>query len=152
MKSDGNSGKIAPIISINIINNMCVFCKIIAGEIPSYKVYEDGGVLAFLDIHPLTVGHTLVIPKKHYSRLEEMPEEEFLKLMAAVKKIAVLMSEKLGFSDYKLSQNNGPLAGQEVDHVHFHIIPRHPEDPVSHHERKEYAPGEAEEIIKKIIS
>lgn len=131
---------------------MCVFCKIIAGEISSYKVYEDGEALAFLDIHPLTIGHALVIPKKHYSRLEEMPAGEFASLLVTVKKIAALMSEKLGFTDYKLSQNNGPLAGQEVEHVHFHIIPCHPEDQIARRERKEYAPGEAEEIIKKLIS
>ena len=131
---------------------MCIFCKIIAGELPCHKVYEDDNTLAFLDIHPLTIGHTLVVPKKHYSRLEEMPESEFIKLAVAVKKIVAIMSEKLGFIDYKLSQNNGPLAGQEVPHVHFHIIPRHIDDPILKRERKEYGPGEAEEIVKKLLS
>ncbi|MHB8904268.1 MAG: HIT family protein [Patescibacteria group bacterium] len=138
---------------------MCVFCKIINGEIPAHKVYEDEKTLAFLDIKPINPGHTLIIPKNHYANLSEIPEIELADLIIKVKKIAALLKEKLGFTDYTISENNGPLAGQSVSHFHFHIIPRFANDILTnwdHKERrvgeKEYEPGEAEEIIKKLQS
>lgn len=129
---------------------MCVFCKIIAGEIPSYKVYEDENFLAFLDIKPINLGHTLVIPKNHYANLSEIPENELRSLILRVKKIAGLLSKKLNFTDYTISENNGPLSGQSVAHIHFHIIPRFEGDNLSSWSHKDYETGEAEEIIKKI--
>lgn len=131
---------------------MCIFCKIISGEIPSYKVYEDEKTLAFLDIKPINLGHTLVVPKNHYANLSEIPETELSNLILIVKKVAVLLAEKLNFSDYTISENNGPLAGQSVPHIHFHIIPRFQDDKLESWEHKEYKEGEAEEIIKKILS
>ena len=101
---------------------MCVFCKIIAGEIPAHKVYEDENFLAFLDIKPINPGHTLVVPKNHYANLSEIPETELADLILRVKKLAVLLAKKLNFTDYTISENNGPLAGQSVPHFHFHII------------------------------
>ncbi len=129
---------------------MCIFCKIINGEIPCYKVYEDGNVLAFLDIKPLNPGHTLVVPKKHYENLEEINEEDLTALILAIKKIGRIIKEKLGVAGYNVSENNGSVAGQEVPHLHFHIIPRHENDGLGPWPRKEYQPGEAEEIIKKL--
>lgn len=131
---------------------MCIFCKIIAGEIPCHKVYEDGQVLAFLDIKPLNPGHTLVVPKKHYENLEEINEEELTALILAIKKIGSLVKEKLGVAGYNVSENNGEVAGQEVPHLHFHIIPRHGGDGLSPWTRKEYKEGEAQEIIKKLLA
>ena len=131
---------------------MCIFCKIIAGEIPIYKVYEDEKTLAFLDIKPITPGHTLVIPKKHYANLSEINDGELTDLILAVKKICTLLMAKLNFTDYAIAENNGPLAGQSVSHIHFHIIPRPKEDNPYSWEHKEYKPGEAEEIIKKLQS
>lgn len=130
---------------------MCIFCKIINGEIPCYKVYEDENVLAFLDIKPLNPGHTLVVPKKHYENLEEINEEDLTALILAIKKIGALIKEKLGVAGYNVSANNGAVAGQEVPHLHFHIIPRHENDGLSPWPRKEYKEGEAEEVIKKLL-
>mgnify|MGYP001945642809 CR=1 FL=1 len=102
----------------------CIFCKIVAGELPCYRVYEDERVLAFLDIQPLARGHTLVIPKQHFARLEEMPED----LAGACASVATMLSRRViaatGCTGWNLLQNNGRVAHQAVDHVHFHIIPR----------------------------
>ncbi len=104
----------------------CIFCKIIRGEISSDKIYEDESTLAFLDIDPAAKGHVLVISKKHHKTLDEMDKESLSKLMVTVKKICGAIKK---FSEnYNVIQNNGKLAGQIVNHVHFHIIPRHKND------------------------
>ena len=106
--------------------NSCVFCKIIYGEIVAQKVYEDTHTLAFLDINPISKGHTLVVPKNHYDLLSIMPEKEFLWYMESIQKIVKgLMKYTDGVN---VLQNNGKDAGQLVPHVHFHIIPRRPGD------------------------
>ena len=102
----------------------CVFCKIVAGQIPCHRVYEDGEVLAFLDIGPLADGHLLVVPKGHYGRLEEMPPEVLGRLAATFPRLARAVLQATGAAGYNLLQNNGGVAQQEVPHVHFHIIPR----------------------------
>lgn len=107
----------------------CIFCKIIAGEIPDHKVYEDDLVAAFLDIGPLSRGHTLVIPKSHYERLEDLPDEDAAALGRALPKIARAIMEVTGAKSYNVLQNNGKEAGQEVFHVHYHIIPRYHDEP-----------------------
>lgn len=129
---------------------MCIFCKIVSGEIPSNKIYEDDHILAFLDIRPVNPGHTLVIPKQHYQNLEEIPEAELQFLILAVKKIGASLKAKLKIEGYAVSANNDPSAGQEVPHLHFHIIPRHVGDGHKPWARGEYAAGEAEEILKKL--
>ena len=129
---------------------MCVFCKIISGEIPAYKVYEDENFLAFLDIKPINPGHTLVISKNHYATLSEISETELSNMILIVKKLAILLAKKLSFSDYTISENNGPLSGQSIAHFHFHIIPRFAGDKLLSWKHKEYQAGEAEEIIRKI--
>lgn len=98
----------------------CVFCKIIKGEIPSHKVYENQGAFAFLDVSPLSKGHTLIIPKKHYEKIHEMDDDSFCDISMAIS----IVSKILGAENYNLLQNNGSLAGQAVPHVHFHIIPK----------------------------
>ncbi|MSR85830.1 HIT family protein [Candidatus Woesearchaeota archaeon] len=104
----------------------CIFCKILTGEIPTLKVYEDTHAIAFLDVNPVSKGHTLVIPKTHYETLSLMPETEFLSYMATVHKVVKgLMKYTDGVN---VLQNNGKDAGQLVPHVHFHIIPRRPGD------------------------
>ena len=102
----------------------CIFCKIVKGEIPCYKVYEDSYTLAFLDIGPINPGHTLVIPKKHYKNIQETPEDLFCKVMAAAKKVAKATMQALGYSGYNFGVSNGPEAGQVVMHLHAHIMPR----------------------------
>ncbi|KAJ7268062.1 HIT-like protein [Mycena rebaudengoi] len=98
----------------------CLFCKIIKGEIPSYKLVETELSFSFLDIGPLSKGHTLVIPKYHAQKLHELPDEYLADAMPIAKRIAVA----LGAENYNVLQNNGRLAHQEVDHVHFHVIPK----------------------------
>ena len=99
----------------------CLFCKILKGEIPSHKIYEDKNIYAFLDINPLSNGHSLVIPKKHYLDFTDISLEELNNLNNASKKIYNILSDKLKPTGIRLVQNNGNL--QEVKHYHLHIIP-----------------------------
>jgi len=103
----------------------CIFCKIVNGEIPSYKVYEDENVLAFLDISQLTKGHTLLIPKKHNENLFDLPKETAEKLFSVVPKISNSLKSQLHIEDMNLVCNSGKKAGQEVFHLHLHLIPRY---------------------------
>ena len=106
------------------MKNDCIFCAIAEGEIPSFKVYEDEHVLAYLDINPFSKGHTLVIPKKHSAGLLDTDDETLAVVVARVKKVAARLKEKLGCDGFNIVQNNGEAAGQTVRHVHFHIVPR----------------------------
>jgi histidine triad (HIT) family protein len=101
-----------------------LFEKIASGDIPSHRVYEDERVVAFLDINPLSRGHTLVIPRRRYRTLDEMPEEEAAALGRVLPRIARAVMKATGESSYNVLQNNGKPAGQHVPHVHFHIIPK----------------------------
>lgn len=104
--------------------NDCVFCKIVAGEIKSWKVYENKRVLAFLDTFPANKYHTLVIPKLHYENIFDIPEEELLEIFKVVKKIVNIFKTKLGISNLQIMNSSGSEAQQTVSHCHFHIIPR----------------------------
>ena len=128
----------------------CIFCKIIAGDIPSYKVYENDKVLAFLDITPVNPGHTLVVSKEHYENLNDLPEELVSKIIQAIKKIAPAVVKAVGADGFNLNLNNGPAAGQIVNHVHFHIVPRKIGDGYELWSGKEYGEGEAQIILDKI--
>lgn len=99
----------------------CIFCKIIHGDIPCYKVYEDDQVLAFLDINPKSNGHTLILPKEHTLDITTIDNELLLHIFDVAKDIAKLLEEKLNIKGYTLAQNNGKP--QEVKHFHLHIIP-----------------------------
>ena len=101
-----------------------LFEKIIAGDIPCYKVYEDDFVFAFLDIAPLSKGHTLVIPKEAVAYLHELSEDAAKALGKALVKVSAAVLEATGATAYNILQNNGAEAHQVVDHVHFHIIPK----------------------------
>ena len=110
----------------------CLFCKIIAGEIPSKKVYEDETIFAFLDINPRNPGHALVIPKKHYTTLLDMPARDVGKLFEGVRMVAEAVKSGTNAEGLSVVQSNGKAAGQVVTHVHVHIIPRYmSEGPVS---------------------
>ncbi|KKK13805.1 hypothetical protein P175DRAFT_0504037 [Aspergillus ochraceoroseus IBT 24754] len=98
----------------------CIFCKIIKGEIPSFKLFESDKVFAFLDIQPLSRGHALVIPKFHGAKLTDIPDEHLTEILPVAKKLA----EATGAVDFNILQNNGRIAHQVVDHVHFHMIPK----------------------------
>ena len=102
---------------------MDIFCKIINGEIPSYKIYEDDYVLAFLDINPQSNGHTLIIPKKHYLDIDDIDNKTLEKVFEAARYIKKLLTKKLDCDGITLLQNNGDC--QEVKHYHLHIIPHY---------------------------
>lgn len=104
----------------------CIFCKIVKGEIPSYKLYEDGRTLAILDINPVNKGHTLVLPKEHYVNILDTPEPLLIATMRTVKKLAQLLSNYA--EGVNVHHNANKAAGQVVDHLHFHVIPRYLED------------------------
>ena len=106
----------------------CIFCKIARGEIPSHKVYDDAHAMAFLDIHPLAVGHTLVIPKSHFVKLEDMSPEQAANLMRAVRNVVPAACAGAAAPASTIAINNGKEGGQEVPHVHVHIVPRREKD------------------------
>jgi histidine triad (HIT) family protein len=128
----------------------CIFCKIVSDELPSYKVYEDEDTLSFLDIGPVNYGHVLVIPKKHFSNLEEIDEQTFCQVMKAVKKVGLAVKKGLGVEGYNIGENNDPIAGQIIPHLHFHIIPRSEGDGLKLWPQGQYGEGEAEEAANKI--
>lgn len=103
----------------------CIFCKIIDGTIPSKLIYEDNDFKAILDVAPATKGHVLVIPKEHAVTLTDLSDDKLSKLLVLAKKIIKAMKEVHGFTNYNIIQNNGPIAGQTVDHFHLHLIPRY---------------------------
>jgi len=106
----------------------CIFCKIAAGEVPCIRVYEDDACLAFMDIGPLADGHTLLIPKKHYEFIYEMPPDEAAHLGRQIPALAKAVQEAMEADGLNVLQNNGRVSGQAVGHVHFHFIPRVPGD------------------------
>lgn len=124
----------------------CIFCKIIKGEIPSFKVYEDDKVLAFEDINPISEGHTLIIPKNHAENLWEISAEDLAAIHLASKKVADAIKEALNPIGVAALQLNGRGANQVVMHYHLHLIPRSsgaPELPVTNWELK---PGDMDAI------
>lgn len=102
----------------------CIFCKIVKGEIPCFKIYEDEKVIAFLDINPVSEGHTLVIPKRHAANLWEIQEEDLTAVHKASKKVVQAMEEVLKPDGVACLQLNGRGVNQVVMHYHFHLIPR----------------------------
>jgi len=129
----------------------CIFCKIVAGEIPAYKIYEDEDFLAFLDIRPVNKGHCVVIPKKHYVRVTDMPQALLERELPLVKRIAQAVTQAVGIPDFDLLNTNGADAGQVVFHHHMHIIPRVKGDGMTFRiEPVEYADGEREKLVSDI--
>lgn len=132
------------------MSDNCIFCKIVAGEIPANKVYEDDKVLAFLDIKPVNPGHVLVVTKDHYLDLISTPSELLCAITTAAKKIGKkILDSGLGEA-ITFTFNNGRVAGQVVDHVHLHIMPRLSNDGYELWHGKEYAEGEAEKVASKL--
>lgn len=106
------------------MKNNCIFCAIAAGEILSFKIYEDDMCLAYLDINPFSEGHTLVIPKAHSEGLLDTSCEMLSELIKRVKNVASHIKSTLNADGFNILQNNGEAAGQTVKHIHFHIVPR----------------------------
>lgn len=102
----------------------CIFCKIIAGEIPSTAVYEDEDFRAILDVNPAARGHVIILPKKHAADIYELPEEDAAKIFVVAKKIAAAIKKTYSCDGVNILQNNGEAAGQTVFHLHVHVIPR----------------------------
>jgi histidine triad (HIT) family protein len=130
----------------------CIFCKIVKGELPATKIYEDDKVLAFLDIAPVNIGHTLVIPKEHFVNIYETPEDIIGKMMHTAKGVAHALKKEVGADGTNITMNNEKAAGQVVFHAHIHIIPRLENDGFGTWKGKRgYNEGEASEIATKII-
>ena len=129
-----------------------IFEKIVAGQIPAERIYEDDTVLAFLDIHPINPGHTLVIPKKRYRNLLETPDEELQYLISAIKKVALAVKEATHADGINIRFNNEQAAGQDVFHTHAHIIPRFENDGLTQWPQGSYQEGEMQKIGNAIRS
>lgn len=103
----------------------CLFCNIIDGKIPCIKVYEDDNFLAFLDIHPISKGHTLIVPKKHYTNIFDIDSKVVLEnYFPVIQKVSIAVKKALNADGINVGMNNGKIAGQVVMHPHVHIIPR----------------------------
>lgn len=132
----------------------CLFCKIVAGEIPAAKVYEDEHVLAFMDISQVTTGHTLIIPKEHTQDIYDTSSEVASKLFAQVPKIANAIKKAYNPAGLNLLNNNEVAAGQSVFHTHIHLIPRYGNDDgfglkwVTRND--EFTPEQLQELAQKI--
>ncbi|MFA5841482.1 MAG: HIT family protein [Candidatus Paceibacterota bacterium] len=128
-----------------------LFCKIIASEIPAKIIYEDEFSLAFLDINPINTGHVLLLPRRHFENIFDMPEDLAAKLSAVSKKLAIAIKGSLNADGINITSNNGAAAGQLVFHAHTHIIPRYTGDGFTHWKGKRgYKDGEMNEVVRKI--
>lgn len=116
----------------------CIFCDIVAGSVPSHRVYEDDQVIAFLDIGPVTRGHTLVVPRAHAQTLDQLQPDSAAAVGRALVKVGGAVAKITGAVAWNVLQNNGESAGQVVPHVHFHVIPRYDGDGFSY----DWRPGE----------
>ncbi|MEK6903300.1 MAG: HIT family protein [Nanoarchaeota archaeon] len=126
----------------------CVFCKIVAGKLSSAKIYEDAATLAFLDISPINKGHVLVIPKKHSVNLLDVDEKTLSQTMFTVQKITRALRK---YADgVNIGQNNDRAAGQIVDHLHVHVIPRYKKDGLEAWPGRGYKEGEIEAVAEEI--
>jgi histidine triad (HIT) family protein len=106
------------------VPNDCVFCRIVAGQVPSWKVHEDDSTYAFLDIAPFSEFHTLVVTKHHFESVFDLPAEEMASLALGLKAVVDLLARKIGLSDVQILNSSGAAAQQDVFHVHFHVVPR----------------------------
>jgi histidine triad (HIT) family protein len=127
-----------------------IFRKIARHELPAQIVYEDEKTLAFLSTGPVTPGHTLVIPKAPYRNIFDVDEDSFLAVMETVRKISPHIRDAVGAKGIQINSNHEPEAGQEVFHLHIHLIPRHAREEFDFWPHTEYAEGEAEKVADAI--
>lgn len=116
----------------------CIFCKILEGGLPSYKVYEDSNTLAFLDIFPINPGHVLIIPKNHFTDIFDTPEKDMQNLIATARKIVPAVMKATKADAINIGMNNKPASGQVVMHSHLHVIPRYKTDGLKTWPQKPY--------------
>lgn len=129
-----------------------IFAKIIRGEMPCYKLYEDDDVLVFLDLFPQSFGHTLVIPKRAEARnLLEIDANSLTKLTLAVQKVARVLADELQPDGVQIAQFNGAPAGQTVFHIHMHVIPRFAEQGLQNHASGKADPAELEKLQARLV-
>jgi histidine triad (HIT) family protein len=114
-----------------IMNVSCPFCNIVSGQAPASIVYEDATVLAFMDLNPTSIGHTLVIPRAHWENMYEIPEKTLAEMAPVIKRICVGVKKAVGADGISILQLNGKAAGQVVMHFHVHVIPRFSKDVIS---------------------
>jgi len=128
----------------------CIFCKIVKNEIPATKLYEDDKIVAFLDIAPVNIGHSLIIPKNHYPNIYETPEDVMADMMRIATKISKAL-KSFPVDGVNITMNNDSAAGQIIFHSHVHVIPRYADDGLGMWKsRRGYNDGEKEETAKKI--
>ncbi len=130
----------------------CVFCGIINKSATAYIIYEDEDYIAFLDKYPISLGHTLVLPKKHFERVNDLTQREFCALYARVHALNRQITSKLGATASHISINDGAAANQLIPHVHVHIIPRSQNDNAGFTARKLLRQDQMEEVRKKLAT
>lgn len=128
----------------------CIFCKILAGEIPSTAVYEDDDFKAILDVNPAARGHVIILPKNHAANIYELPDEDASKIMVVAKTIATAIEKAYHCDGVNILQNNGEAAGQTVFHLHVHVIPRFKGDTVNIGWKQGDMPEDLDAICKEI--
>ena len=137
------------------MKNDCLFCSIVDGEMPSYMIYEDDCFYVMLDRFPKCLGHVLILPKRHAAYVFDLNEQEAQQLIPLTQKITSALREVLNFDGLNLVQNNGPAAGQEVNHFHLHVIPRFSGDNMAIQFRREDPDAkdfeEMTEKLKKVL-
>ena len=130
----------------------CLFCKIISGEVKSYKVFEDDLVIAFLDIKPLSEGHTLIIPKKHSKDITDIDNESLVRITLTTKQLANTYIEKLNSKGFNIRNSSGAIAHQDVFHFHMHLIPRYENDGLNLVASHSYNDIDINKVFEKIKS
>ena len=135
-----------------LFNETCPFCNIVLGKAEGSIIYEDNVVVAFMDLLPARVGHTLVIPREHYENIYDVPEEVLVKVVLAVKRVSVAVKKTFSADGVKIIQLNGRAAGQVVFHIHFHVIPivNASSAEIGHFGRIKSRRSELDEIAQKI--
>jgi histidine triad (HIT) family protein len=116
---------LCPVLVNVMTEESCIFCRIARKESPASCIYEDENVMAFLDIRPQNDGHTLVIPKKHYATIYDVPDEEVAHVYKVVKKVAIAIKKGVNVQGISITQHNEAAAGQDIFHVHVHVMPRY---------------------------
>jgi histidine triad (HIT) family protein len=128
----------------------CLFCRIVNGEIPSFRIYEDDAVIAFLDIKPVNPGHVLVVPKKHSDGFHDADPETLKRLIVAAQKVANGVATAMGTTGFNLEENNGAIAGQVIPHLHLHVVPRRADDGLKHWPGTPYQEGEIANVQERL--
>lgn len=128
----------------------CIFCKIVKGEIPASKVYEDDDMLVILDVGPVHEGHCLILPKDHHETLFETPDPLMEKIGPVMKKTTIAVKKATGCDGVNIAQNNYKAAGQLVPHLHFHVIPRYEGDGLKTWPQGQYEEGNMQKVAEKI--